>query len=219
MNEGAKLAKRLDEPREVERRPDDASSYRSTYGYGADNVEHEVHILDYWRAIRKRLWLVIGVAALLTTLSMIYAARKPDIYEASSRVQVDLESNPMYGTNPAPMILNPVSDPAYFNTQLQILTSPGLLRRVVKTLDLEPNKAFSRPQSAQRSTWKTPAQMVGFARSADKRPAAEQPNALPLTTAIAPATSSEDLVEAKRLAPYVGALLGGLRVEPVRENR
>ncbi|HJZ82827.1 MAG TPA: Wzz/FepE/Etk N-terminal domain-containing protein, partial [Pyrinomonadaceae bacterium] len=94
MNEGAKLAKRLDEPREVERRPDDASSYRSTYGYGADNVEHEVHILDYWRAIRKRLWLVIGVAALLTTLSMIYAARKPDIYEASSRVQVDLESNP-----------------------------------------------------------------------------------------------------------------------------
>jgi capsular exopolysaccharide synthesis family protein len=42
---------------------------------------------------------------------------------------------------------------------------------------------------------------------------------LPLTTTIAPATSSEDLIEAKRLAPYVGALMGGLRVEPVRENR
>src|SRR5204863_1855107 len=159
MNEATKLAKREDEPRDLERRADDGPSYRSSYGYGADNVENEVHLLDYWRAIRKRLWLVLGVAALLTTMSMIYVARKPDIYEASSQVQVDLESNPMYGSNPAPMILSPVNDPAYFNTQLQILTSSGLLRRVVKTLDLEHNKTFVRPQSAQRSTWKTIAQM------------------------------------------------------------
>src|SRR5512132_3644119 len=137
MNQATKLVKREDEPREIDRRAE-PEGYRG-YGYGPDMVENEVHLLDYWRAIRKRLWLVLGVAALLTTLSMIYVARKPDIYEASSRVQVDLESNSMYGSNPAPMILNPVSDPAYFNTQLQILTSPGLLRRVVKTLDLEHN--------------------------------------------------------------------------------
>jgi polysaccharide biosynthesis transport protein len=220
MNEATKLAKRQDEPRELlQRRPDDSASYRSSYGYGAETPESEVHLLDYWRAIRKRLWLVLGVAALLTTMSMVYVARKPDVYEAASQVQVDLESNPMYGSNPAPMILNPVSDPAYFNTQLQILTSPGLLRRVVKTLDLEHNKAFARPQSAQRSTWKTIAQMLGFSKNTAKKSSGDQPAVLPLTTTIAPATSSEDLVEAKRLAPYVGALMGGLRVEPVRENR
>src|SRR5204863_4023836 len=162
MNEATKLAKREDEPRDLERRADDGPSYRSSYGYGADNVENEVHLLDYWRAIRKRLWLVLGVAALLTTMSMIYVARKPDIYEASSQVQVDLESNPMYGSNPAPMILSPVNDPAYFNTQLQILTSPGLLRRVVKTLDLQHNKAFLQPQiTRSHSTWKTITQMLG----------------------------------------------------------
>jgi len=219
MKEATKLAKREDEAREVERRLDESAPYRAGYGYGADGIENEVHLLDYWRAIRKRLWLVIGVAALLTTMAMIYVARKPDIYEASSRVQVDLESNPMYGGNPPPMILNPVNDPAYFNTQLQILTSPGLLRRVVKTLDLEHNKAFLRPQQSQpHSTWKTITQMLGIER-VDKKAGAQQPNVLPLTTQIAPATSSEDLVEAKRLAPYVSTLLGGLRVEPVRENR
>ena len=42
---------------------------------------------------------------------------------------------------------------------------------------------------------------------------------LPLTSAVAPAISSDDLVEAKRLAPYVSALTAGLHVEPVRENR
>lgn len=219
MKEATKLVKREDDSRDIARRLDEPTPYRSSYGYGAENVENEVHLLDYWRAVRKRLWLVIGVAALLTILSLIYVARKPDIYEASSRVQVDLESNPMYGSNPAPMILNPVSDPAYFNTQLQILTSPGLLRRVVKTLDLEHNKAFLRPQQTQpHSTWKTITQMLGIG-SSEKKPDTQQPNVLPLTTQIAPASSSEDLAEAKRLAPYVGALLGGLRVDPVRENR
>jgi uncharacterized protein involved in exopolysaccharide biosynthesis len=219
MNEATKLARRNEDPRDLDRRIEEPPSYRGAYGYGAGNVESEVHLLDYWRAIRKRLWLVLGVAALLTTMSMIYVARKPDIYEASSRVQVDLESNPMYGSNPAPMILNPVSDPAYFNTQLQILTSSGLLRRVVKTLDLEHNKAFLRPQSSQpHSTWKTITQMLGVG-GRDNKTTEQQPNVLPLTTSIAPATSSEDLVEAKRLAPYVGALMGGLRIEPVRENR
>src|SRR5439155_7505286 len=127
------------------------------YGYGqSSGSESDVHLLDYWRAIRKRLWIVGGVVALITTLATIFVARKPDVYEASSRVQVDLENNPMYAGKTAPMIVNPVNDPAYFNTQLQILTSPGLLRRVVKTLDLEHNQAFLRPQTLrQRSTWKT----------------------------------------------------------------
>jgi len=217
MNEATKLVKQ-DESRPVERRSDESPPYRG-YGYGADAGDGEVHLLDYWRAIRKRLWLVIGVAVLMTTLAIIYVARKPDIYESSSRVQVDLENNPMFAEKTAPMIVNPINDPAYFNTQLQILTSPGLLRRVVKTLDLEHNQAFLRPTAAQpHSTWKTIVKMLG-AGGAEKKDTAQAPNVLPLTSAVAPAISSDDLVEAKRLAPYVSALAAGLRVEPVRENR
>ena len=52
-------------------------------------------LLDYWRAIRKRLWLVVGIAVLITTLTAIYMARKPNIYAARAVVQVDLEQ-----TNP-----------------------------------------------------------------------------------------------------------------------
>ncbi|MFN2578328.1 MAG: GumC family protein [Pyrinomonadaceae bacterium] len=217
MNEATKLVKQ-EETRPAERRSDETGSYQG-YAYGPDAGDGEVHLLDYWRAIRKRLWLVVGVAVLMTTLAMIYVARKPDIYEASSRVQVDLENNPMYAEKTAPMIVNPINDPAYFNTQLQILTSPGLLRRVVKTLDLEHNQAFVRPAGSQaHSTWKTIAKMIG-AGGREKKDAAQTPNVLPLTTAVAPAISSDDLVEAKRLAPYVSALVAGLRVEPVRENR
>src|SRR6266700_185718 len=191
MNEATKLIKREDEPGEINPRFDDSANYRgAVYGYGPESSEGEVHLLDYWRAIRKRLWLVLGVAALITALSTIYVARKPDVYEAKSQVQVDLENNPMYAGKSAPMIVSPMNDPAYFNTQLQILTSQGLLRRVVKTLDLEHNQAFLRPQTAQpHSTWKTILQMLGVG-GRDKKDSTQQKNVLPLSTSVAPATSS-----------------------------
>src|SRR5713226_2632672 len=164
MNEGTKLAKREPEPQQLESRAEPANYRAPVYGYGLDpSGEGEVHLLDYWRAVRKRLWLVIGMTALITTLATIYVARKPDVYESSARVQVDLENNPMYASGKnTPYIYSPVNDPAYFNTQLPILTSPGLLRRVVKTLNLEHNEAFLRPQSNSRSTFKVIAQMLGF---------------------------------------------------------
>jgi capsular exopolysaccharide synthesis family protein len=221
MSEATKLVKREEEPGEVARRMDETSAYRSPgYGYGGEaDPEAEAHLLDYWRAIRKRLWLVIGVAALVTTLATIYVARKPDIYEASARVEVDLESNPMFEGKSAPVIYSQTDDPVYFNTQLQILSSTGLLRRVVKTLDLEHDQAFLSPDSIQpRSTWKTIKQMWGVA-SPEKKESGKQPNELPLAATVAPTNSSDDPAEARRLAPYVRALQGGLRVEPVRESR
>ena len=189
------------------------------YNYGVDpNAENEVHLLDYWRAIRKRLWLVLGVVALSTMMAVVYVARKPDFYEAQARVQVDLEEIGGLVNNSRPLYA-PTDDPIYFNTQLQILVSPGLLRRVVRTLDLEHNPDFFKGNAAQRqSTWQTLRRMVGLG---GKQPESEAkpPDQLPLTNSVAQATAREDLNEAKRLAPYVGMILNGLKVEPVKESR
>ncbi len=47
-----------------------------SYNYGVDpNAQHEVHLIDYWRAIRKRLWLVLGLVALITMVAILYVAR------------------------------------------------------------------------------------------------------------------------------------------------
>src|SRR6185436_7469388 len=98
----------------------------STSGYGYRNYGEATEgfqLIDYWRAIRKRLWLVIGITVLFTTLTAIYMARKPNIYQAHAMVQVDLEqANPDLVTKDrtAPIAQ---SDPAYFNTQSQLLYS------------------------------------------------------------------------------------------------
>jgi len=190
-----------------------------SYNYGVDpNADNEVHLLDYWRAIRKRLWLVLGIVALVTMLSVVYVARKPDFYEAQARVQVDLEETGNFVNNSRPLY-GPTDDPIYFNTQLQILVSPGLMRRVVRTLDLEHNPDFFKGDPAQRqSTWQTLLRMVGLNKKSPDN-AAKPPDQLPLTTNVAQATAREDLNEAKRLAPYVNTILSGLKVEPVKEAR
>ncbi len=190
-----------------------------SYNYGVDpNADNEVHLLDYWRAIRKRLWLVLGIVALITMLAVVYVARKPDFYEAQARVQVDLEETGSLVNNSRPLY-GPADDPIYFNTQLQILVSPGLMRRVVRTLDLEHNPDFFKGNAAQRqSTWQTFKRMVGLG-SQPQDSGHKPPDQLPLTTSVAQATAREDLNEAKRLAPYVNTILAGLKVEPVKETR
>ena len=190
----------------------------ASYNYGVDpNAENEVHLLDYWRAIRKRLWLVLGVVALITMLAVVYVARKPDVYEAQARVQVNLEDTALVN-NPRPLY-GPSDDPIYFNTQLQILVSPGLMRRVVRTLDLEHNPEFFKGSPGQRtSTWQTILRMAGLGSKPPDTTAKPQEQ-LPLTTSVASATAREDLNEAKRLEPYVNTILAGLKVDPVKETR
>src|ERR1043166_622316 len=199
--------------------PRESSGIPPSYNYSVDpNAESEVHLLDYWRAVQKRLWLVISMVAPVTMLSVIYVARKPDIYQAGARVQVDLENNGAL-VGKTPYVFGPTNDPVYFNTQLQILTSPGLMRRVVKALDLEHNPDFFKGNSTQRrSTWQTIKSMAGFG-SKEKPQDPRLKDEVPVRPTAAAPTAHEDLAEARRLAPYVNAILGGLRVDPVKETR
>ena len=215
MKPAKELAKRAIEIEALDRPIEPPQSYN----YGVDpNAENEVHLLDYWRAIRKRLWLVLGIVALVTMLAVVYVARKPDFFEAQARVQVDLEDAGGIATSARPLY-GPSDDPIYFNTQLQILVSPGLMRRVVRTLDLEHNPDFFKGDPAQRqSTWQTMRRMVGLAKPPQDAGSKTQ-DQLPLTTSVAEATAREDLNEAKRLAPYVNTIITGLKVDPVKEAR
>jgi capsular exopolysaccharide synthesis family protein len=215
MKPSTELAKREPSLEALERPIEPPQSYN----YGVDpNADNGVHLLDYWRAIRKRLWLVFGIIALVTMMAIVYVARKPDFYEAQARVQVDLEDTGSLVNNTRPLY-GPADDPIYFNTQLQILVSPGLMRRVVRTLDLEHNPDFFKGNPSQRaSTWQTLKRMVGLG-SKQQEIAPTTTDQLPLTTTVAQATAREDLNEAKRLAPYVNVILGGLKVEPVKETR
>jgi succinoglycan biosynthesis transport protein ExoP len=198
----------------------------SYYGYDLDGEGEKggySRLHDYLRSARKRIWLILGIMTVITTLAAFYMMRQPDVYEAKANIQVDLEvSNPVLGSIKSnAFILNaPSQDPGYFNTQLQILSSASLLSRVVKTLDLENNRAFTNPQSAQnRSTWDSLKRMFGFNKKTAEEDKSRLVERLPRNDSLAPATSREDIAEMNRLSPYVERLQGALTVKQINDTR
>src|SRR6185436_2376767 len=188
------------------------------YGYAnygpSNRVEEGVRLRDVWLAISKRRWMIALIALLITATTAVMLARKPDIYMAETDVQVDTEG-PASGltSGKGNIIVDTGADPTYFNTQLQIITKPGLLRRVVKTLDLEHNPDFLKA-NANDSTWHRLLRTFGLSRGTSTTQTTAQNNdgyKLSLDKQVASATSPDDLEEAARLEPFVSSLQAGLK--------
>jgi succinoglycan biosynthesis transport protein ExoP len=192
----------------------------TTYGESVA-PEGEIHLRDYLHVIRKRLWLVVGLAVIVSTIAALKQAQLPDLYAARARVQVDAESySPAMGASRGNSyyIESSYIDPEYFNTQVQILSSPTLLRRVVKNLDLEHNRNFLNPPAEPRSTWRGLLQMFGFTNKGAEpksQPAVVTNDNVPL----AATGSTDEPAEVERLAPFVGLLQGMLNVQQVKKTR
>lgn len=187
-------------------------------GYKENFGQEGFQVLDYWRAIRKRLWLVIGIVVLLTTLVAIYVARKPDIFMAHAQVQVNLEqaNQDLVADDKRLPVAN--QDPAYFNTQLQLLNSDSLLRRVVSELNLDKNAEFKKlVEKGSGSPLASMLKAVGLAGDLPKQEekAVDEITVSPGSTVVTP----EEIDDAVRLAPYVQIVKLNTGVEPVRESR
>jgi capsular exopolysaccharide synthesis family protein len=195
------------------------ASYGYGNGYGFEEPPKKFPVREYWDAVRKRLWLIASLCVVVTVVTMVYVAQKPDYYSATSRVQVNVEDNPM---GKGSYVFSSGYDPTYFSSQLQIIEGSGLLRRVVNSLDLPNNQTFLNPRSNQnRSVWQNTLRMIGMLKpdkNSVQEPAANQ--LTPATNTLGDTTA--DILDEKsieKLEPYVGRLKAGLTVMPVKEDR
>ena len=224
MKENREISQRRIEPVEIER-PFETQipATNGTYGAYRDiggTQSGGFQFVAYWRIIRKRLWLVVGIAVLLTTLVAIYMVRKPNIYQARAVVQVDLEqANPDLITSNDRRSSAMNQDPSYFNTQLQLLNSESLMRRVVKELSLDSNKEFQKIKTEESSSgWRSALKSVGLISETAKK--TDGGGIEEVSVSANPSlASSEEIAEAVRLAPFVDIIKKNLSVEPVRESR
>jgi len=176
---------------------------------------------DYLRALRNRFWLIAGIVTLVTLITGVYMISRPDLFEAEAEVQVDLEntSNAVGSAKTASVIVNnPMNDPAYLGTQLQILGGPRLLQRVIKTLDLEHNPAIV-VADKKHNTWAEFKHFLNLDGNRAYESDQNIPNELPITANLPTTISPEEMTEAARLAPIVTALQENLTTEPVKEAR
>ena len=176
-----------------------------------------MHLRDYWGIARSHPKLVLGFTLLVTLLVGYWTAGWSDYYEASARLEIKPEQpNPVIASGgKLPLLVD--RDPAYLNTQLQILTSPSLLGFVVKSLDLPNDEIFQRHMVKGGRTLRKFLRLVSLGPSYMED--ATLTTAIPLTQSLDPETSGSQLREAQRLAAYVSELQGRLTVEQVKETR
>lgn len=167
---------------------------RRDYGYGRGGAHEpqETHLRDYWRIIRRRLWVPITVVILTVTLTTIYNLRLPSIYEGITKIEVEREDR-VVNLKDLQINVGGGDDLQYINTQLKILQSPKIAYLVVKALDLEHNATFL-PVS--------------------KNAPATTPGKLEISSG-----ESEEKSEMQRLIRYTDTLLGNVDVRPVRDTR
>lgn len=203
--------------------PVDAENINATY-FGDEDASPRLRLSYYWQAIRKYLWAIILFTVVITLLVTVKMAQKPDYYRATARVQVNLESNPALATaKNSAVVLGSAYDPTYFSSQFQIIEGSGLLRRVVKTMNLERNQAFLNPRRGdRRSTWQNVLRLVGLDQSNGKSEPGESDSQQALVASAATTATVSDVIddeEMERLEPYVDMVKRGLDVYPVREQR
>jgi capsular exopolysaccharide synthesis family protein len=162
------------------------------YGRGGTVETAETHLRDYWRIIRRRLWVPITVVVVTVTLTTLYMLRSPSIYEGVTTVQIDQEDR-VLNLKDLQINMGGSGDVNYLNTQLRNLQSQRIAYLVAKTLDLEHNPGF----------------FPGGARPAGVKS---------LLLELAEGTRDEQ-AEMVRLEPYTDRLLGSVDVRPVRETR
>ncbi|MBX3280094.1 MAG: polysaccharide biosynthesis tyrosine autokinase [Acidobacteria bacterium] len=165
----------------------DYRDYR--YGRGGTTDPEETHLRDYWRIIRRRLWVPITVVAVVVTLTTLYMLRLPSIYEGKTTVQIDQENR---SVNLKDISINMGSDdPNYIATELKNLQSARIAFRVAKLLDLEHNPAF-----------------LGGRLIAGARPVLQVAEG-----------ETDEQAEMVRLTEITDRLLGGVDIRPVRDTR
>ncbi|QQS44851.1 MAG: polysaccharide biosynthesis tyrosine autokinase [Acidobacteriota bacterium] len=166
--------------------------YGYAYARGMAVETESTHLRDYWRIIRRRLWVPISVVILTVTLTTIYNLRLPSIYEGRTSVEV-LREDQTVNIKDVQISMAGGDDNSYINTQLKIMQSPKIAYLVARSLDLEHNPEFI-PGMARPIN--SPSEEIEFSDGESDLQAGIQ-----------------------KLQPYIDTLLGNVEVRPVRETR
>ncbi len=107
-----------------------------------DSHNDQISIVQFWRVLQKRRWLVIGSLITIVLFVAIVCAFLPKRYDATARILLDMEGPDGLGLEQAvvPMGLDLTTK---LETQIKIVQSDTIASNVIDQLGLHRNKAFA----------------------------------------------------------------------------
>jgi polysaccharide biosynthesis transport protein len=129
---------------------DPYGAIRDPYGFGypgsvADPEQSGHNLLEYWRILNKRKWLILSIAAAVVALAAARSLMQTPLYTATVRLQIDRNvAQIVKGDNVMPA--EDSSDFEFGQTQYQLLQSRAMADRVVSALKLGADADFLKPR-------------------------------------------------------------------------
>jgi len=175
--------------------------------YDEETTEGRRSLKQYFDVVYKRLPLIIALTIIVTAAAAFYMYRKHSVYQATTEMLIEPRRPKV--TSKDAININFGNDVNYYNTQLQLLKNPDLMKDVVISLGLyrDPN-LFGQDRGIG-------AAMRSLFTSEKSNP--ERENSLPVISELSDESASEKLIlspeEEARADLYGSILLGGLKVE------
>lgn len=171
---------------------------------GAASYGDEIHLREYVKRVFRYKWMVLLITLLITAIAAYFIFTQPIVYQATAQIQVDTETESELAR---PRGLSTFEDRAYFNTQLELLENPKLIRKVIKKYDLDTNKVFLDSRFLEDNSLINRVNNQDFTgKSVDS----------PGTPVVKYAGYD---AEAEKLNPYVRAIQKNLSVQPVLQKK
>lgn len=162
--------------------------------------EKEVDLLEHWRMIVKRKWVVVTFTGALILIVGVFSFLATPIYEAKTTLLIEEESSRILSIEDEFGYQRRAVDLRFYNTQLKLLKSKSLAERVARKMNLLSRPEFGAGKKPKKSFF---ASLKGF---------------------ILPKRKSEEegLKSQIPLNPYsgvAGSIQGNIEVSPIRDTK
>ncbi len=123
------------------------SAFADPHPVTIDVHEDQVSIMQFWRVLQKRRWLVFSCLTSVVLLVAVVSFLLPKRYDASARILLDLEGNDGLGLEQVVMPIG-LDLNTKLETQIHIVQSETIANSVIKELSLNSNKNFAGKQAS-----------------------------------------------------------------------
>ncbi len=110
-----------------------------------EQVEREVHLLDYIRVLRKRKWIILTCFLVVVFITAFATLTKTPVYRATTKLVIE-KKNPNVVSVEEVFAMD-ASSTDYYQTQYEILKSRTIAKGVINRLNLAENNYFNPPPS------------------------------------------------------------------------
>ncbi|MBW2606868.1 MAG: polysaccharide biosynthesis tyrosine autokinase [Deltaproteobacteria bacterium] len=103
--------------------------------------EEEVHLRDYIDVLVRRKWLIISFLALTLVSTLIMTMASPKSYKASATIEISPQQQKV--TKFEEVITSNLLSREFYETQVELIQSPAVMRRVIEKLNLAEHQVIT----------------------------------------------------------------------------